>query len=152
MFTSSYPLNSKKERERDLLSFLRNVTYYLEFEEVFIAVKKREIVPINNLSLINPDMLNWKKFMMPLFEDWLINTEHYIKDGKGFWKNDMGLINSRWCELNICSRYCLVDFKSRNFDKEESYWGKTNKYNYVIIIDPYYCDPTDDDWDIDWIG
>jgi hypothetical protein len=86
-----------------------------------------------------------------LFIDWLITNHHKIKHGRGNWKNDTGNIHARWCELNICSRYCLVDFKSRRYDKDESYWAHTKKFNYVIIIDPYYCDTTDDSWNIEWI-
>ena len=90
--------------------------------------------------------------MMPLFVDWLITNHHKIEKGRGNWKSDTGGIQARWCHLNICSRSCLVDFKSRACDRDESYWAHTTKYNYVIIIDPYYCDATDDAWNIDWIG
>jgi hypothetical protein len=153
MFSMISSTSSFKEgRENELLVFLRNAQYYIENGEVCIVVRKREDIDENKLYLLNPDMLYWKKFMMPLFIDWLISTEHSIRDGKGNWKNDAELIKARWCELNICSRNCLVDFKSRTYDTEESYWEKTKKYNYIIIIDPYYCDPTDDDWNIDWIG
>jgi hypothetical protein len=135
-----------------MMLFLRNAHKYIDREEVCIVVKNKEPDNENPLSLINPDMLIWKKHMMPLFTDWLISNDHKIKDGQGNWKNDAEYVKARWCELNICGRYCLVDFKSRAYDTEESYWAATKKYNYVIIIDPYYCDTTDSDWKIDWIG
>ena len=160
MFAKVYPYSTKpgsapsfkEEREREMLMFLRNAHKYIERGEVCIVVKNKEPENENPLWLINPDMLIWKKHMLPLFIDWLISNDHKIKDGRGNWKNDVEYIKARWCELNICTRYCLVDFKSRAYDTDESYWAATKKYNYVIIIDPYYCDTTDENWIIDWVG
>lgn len=141
----------KEEREKELLSFLKNANHYIRKNEVCIVVNQKKPDEENPLLLINPDMLAWKKHMMSLFIDWLINNKHKIKDGCGNWKNAAEYIKARWCELNICGRYCLVDFKSRTYDTDESYWSATKKYNYVIIIDPYYCDTTDENWNIEWI-
>lgn len=139
MCTKVYPYPAtkahvKSERERELFSFLRNAHRYINREEVCIVVKNRD--KDSELQLINPNMLLWKKFMMPLFINWLIENNHDIKDQFGNWVCDRENINARWCELNICSRFCLVDFMSRANDSKQSYWSKTQNYNYVIIIDP----------------
>jgi hypothetical protein len=158
MTSKVYPYTSeadkKPARERDLLSFLRNAQYYIERQEVCVTIKKRIFDKSDKLQLLNPDMLVWKKHMMPLFVDWLISNEHSIKDDRGGWHIDQGDINASWCELNICSRHCLVDYVSRRSDMSSSLWSskKVEKYNYMIIIDPYYIDGTDDEWDIEWIG
>lgn len=155
MFAKVYPHPATKndikfERERELFSFLRNAHRYIDRQEVCIVVKNRD--KESELQLINPNMLLWKKIMMPLFINWLIENNHDIKNQFGNWVCDKENIVGRWCELNICSRYCLVNFMSRACDSKESYWSKTQNYNYVIIIDPYYIDQTDHNWIVDWIG
>jgi hypothetical protein len=140
-----------QEGEKDLFMFMRNAYEYFE-EKTSVAIRNRKVDDTSALFLTHPGMLTWKARMLPFFMEWVIYKNHKFMDKKGYWKNDTGSIKSRWCELEICGRKCLVDFKSRSYDGEEAFWKTSMKsYDYTFIIDPYYYDTTDDNWLVDCV-
>jgi len=141
-------VESCSTREKVLESFLENIQHHIDEGEVTVTIKLRE--KTNPIRLINPCMLKWAKFVENDLFDWLYYTRHKIGTFFGNWKNETKGDKSRWCEMVVGNRKCVLDFYAKEDDTDRS-WPTKHNILFEIFVDPYYYDTTDDNWsDANW--